>query len=103
MMVALQLWCRVTLIGADGTEVAHSTLEGPGAPDLLALDQVAHLALVAARAGGAVVLSDVSPDMGDLLDLSGLGVEVQRQAEGREESLGVQREEEERHGGDLPA
>jgi hypothetical protein len=102
-MVALHLWCRVTLIDADGAEMAHSTLEGPGAPDLLALDEVAHLALVAARAGGAVVLADVSPDMGDLLDLSGLGVEVQWQAESREEAFGVEREQKERHGGDLPA
>jgi len=103
MMVDVQLWCRITLIGADGAELAYSILEGPGAPDLVALDQIAHLALVAARAGAAAVLADASAELVELLELSGLGVEMQRQAERRKEALGIQRVEKEGHARDLPA
>jgi len=101
-MAGLQLWCRVTIVGPDGAELAGRVLEGPGAPDLGAVDDVARLALLAARLGGGIVLGEVSSLMRELLELAGLGVEVKGQPEGREESFGVQETQEEAHPGDLP-
>jgi len=101
-MPAVELWCRVTVVGPDGAELARSVLAGPGAPDLAAVDDVARLALLAGRLGGGIVLADVSPALRALLELAGLCVEVERQAELGEEPLGVQEGQEERHLGDLP-
>jgi len=101
-MAAVQQWCRVTLVDADGVEIACCVLEGPGAPDLGAVDDFARLALLARRLGGGIVVTDLSPPLGALLELAGLGVEVERQAELGEEAIGVQRGQEERHPGDLP-
>ena len=80
--------------------VCHE-LGGPGLPDLGAVDDVARLALLAGRLGGRIVLSDVSPAMRSLLELAGLGVEVEGEAEGGEEPLGVEEGQEELHPGDL--
>ncbi len=101
-MPAEQRWCRVTVLGPDGTVRVHHILEGPGTPDLGSVDEVARLALWAGRQGGSVVLSEVSPELDELLQLSGLRVEVQWQTEGRKESLVVQEVEEETHPCDPP-
>ncbi len=99
-MPSVQLWCRVTLVAPDGTELGACELEGAGSPDLSAVDVVARLALLAKRLGGTVTLRAVSPGMRELLDLAGLGVEMAGQAEGGEEVLVVEEVEEERHLGD---
>jgi hypothetical protein len=101
LSVVVNLWCRVQIVGADHTMLAYHQLGGPGLPDLGAVDDVAHLALQARRLGGRIVLSDVSPALRSLLDLAGLGVEVEGEAEGREEPLGVEEGQEELHPGDL--
>jgi hypothetical protein len=71
-MAALERWCRITIVGPDGTVVARCVLEGPGAPDLGSVDEVAHRALLAARTGDSIVLDHISPRMRELLDLAGL-------------------------------
>ncbi len=101
-MPAAQRWCRVTVRGPDGTVRVHHVLEGPGPPDLGSVDEVARLALWAGRDGGSVFLSEVSPELDELLELSGLRVEMEWQAEGREETFVVEQVEEEAHPGDAP-
>jgi hypothetical protein len=88
--VVVTLWCRVLIVGADHTTLAHHQLGGPGLPDLGAVDDVARLALLARRLGGRIILSDVNPALHSLLELAGLRVEVEREAEGREEPLGAE-------------
>lgn len=107
-MAAVQLWCRVRVVGTDGAELARCVLEGPGAPDLGAVDDLARLVLLAGRFGGGIVLAEVSPTLGALLELAGLRVElgglrveVEGQAELGEQPIGVQEGQEERHPGDL--
>ena len=102
-MAPLERWCRITIVGPDGTVLAGCVLEGSGAPDLGTVDHVARQALLAARLGGSIALDDVSPAMRELLDLAGLGVEVQGQAELGEEPFGVQEGQEETHLRDLPS
>lgn len=84
-MAERQVWCRVRLVAQDGTEAGRYSLEGHGAPDLTAVDVVARLGLLAGRQNQTLLLEEVSGDMVRLLELAGLGVEVDRQAEGREE------------------
>ena len=102
-MAAVELWCRVRVVDPDGAELARYVLEGPGAPDLGAVDDVARLALLAGRLGGDIVLANVSPVLLGLLELAGLRVEVEGQTELGEEPLGIQERQEERHPGDLPS
>jgi hypothetical protein len=80
-MVALQRWCRVTVVGPDGTVAATCDLDGPGSPGIDAVDDVARLALLASRLGGGITLGEVSPAMRELLELAGLCVEMEGQAE----------------------
>jgi hypothetical protein len=87
--------------GPDGAEVAQVVLEGPGPPDLAAVDDLARLTLAAGRLGGAITLLDLAPAMRALLDLAGLRVEMEGQAELGKEPLGVQEGEEPAHPGDL--
>src|ERR1700722_862131 len=94
-------WCRVTMVGRDGVAMASCLLEGPVAPDMGAVDRGARLALMAKRLGGGVVLTDVCADLRALLELIGLGVEMEGEPERREETLGVQQVQEEHHSGDL--
>jgi hypothetical protein len=94
-MATAEPWCRVTILGSDGAELASYALAGPGSPDLATVDVVARLALGARRPGGDIVLTDVSQALADLLELVGLSVEMKRQVEPREETLGVEDGEEE--------
>jgi len=66
------------MVGPDGVALASNVLEGPVAPDMSAVDHVARLALMAKRLGGGVVLTEVCPDLRALLELAGLGVEMER-------------------------
>ncbi len=102
VMTVVQLWCRVTVVGPDGAELGSWVLKGRGEPELGAVDDVARLTLLARRLGGAVVLTDLSPPLRALLELSGLGVEVEGQSEIGKEPLRVQEGQEEGHPGDLP-
>jgi hypothetical protein len=72
-MPDLEAWCRVTLIDPFGAKLASWSLTGPGPPDLSAVDYLARLCLLAARAGLEVVVSDLAPALARLLDLVGLG------------------------------
>ena len=96
-------WCRVTVVGCDGTQVAIRTLRGPGPPDLTVVDQLARLALDARRLGARVVLADVTPALIELLELAGLVVEVAGEPERREQALGIEEVEEELHPDDPTA
>ncbi len=100
-MSIVQPWCTVTLLGPEGVALASWALEGPGPPNLDTVGHVAHLALVAGRFGGTIVLSDLGQELRGLIDLAGLPVEMSGEAEGREEPSGRQRGEEEVHPGDL--
>jgi hypothetical protein len=102
-MAGLQRWCRVDVVNAEGAVLARYALEGPRGPDLRAVDDVARLALLAARLGGGITLAQVCPRMRELLELTGLRVEVEGQAELGEEPLCVQERQEEIHPGDLPS
>jgi hypothetical protein len=101
-MDADELWCRITVFGPDGSELLRSALGGPGRPDVGTVDDVARLALHAVRLGGTLAITDLSPDLRALLDLAGLVVEVEGQAEGGEEALVVEEVEEELHPDDPP-
>ena len=94
-------WCTVTILEPDGRRATDCVLQGTGRPALGAIDVVARLALYARRRGGDVVLGDVCEELAELLELADLGVEVRREAEGREETL-VEGREEERRRGDAP-
>jgi hypothetical protein len=60
-------WCRITIV-----------LEGDDTPDLGAIDELARWLLLAKRAGGKLKVDQVSREMADLIDLSGLDVEMER-------------------------
>jgi hypothetical protein len=96
------VWCRVTIVGPGGDELACGVLRGSGAPDLATVDGIARLALAAGRLGGAMSLAQVSPALSALLELTGLRIQVEREPESRDQPLWVQRGQEERHAGDLP-
>ena len=72
-MPDVEEWCRITLIGPFGAKLASWSLTGPRPPDLSAVDELARLRLLAARAGLRVVVSDLAPGLAELLDLAGLG------------------------------
>jgi len=72
-------------------------------PDLVSVDALARLELAARRIGCGIRLRDAPPELGGLLVFvgldgviprAGLGVEARRQAEEREELLGVEEERE---------
>jgi hypothetical protein len=102
-------WCRVTVHAHCGVVVRDVVLGGTGAPDIGTVDRVARLSLLGARIRGRTVLRDVAPALRELLALTGLselargagGVEVEGEAEGREQALRVEEVEEEAHPGDL--
>lgn len=82
-------WCRLSIVDESGA-----------LPDMSIVDQIARLALTARRAGGQLVIESVCDELAELLDLSGLGVEVNWDAEGGEQPLGVHRRQEDRQLGD---
>lgn len=66
------VWCTVTEYGPDDVTLAEWALRGSGAPCIEVVDSLAGLQLEAQRNGGRVVLSDVCPELADLLGLAGL-------------------------------
>ncbi len=106
-MDELEPWCEVRLEGADGSSIGEAVLGGRHGPDIGAVNLLARLALWAGRDQARLRLSRVSPGLRELLQLGGLdgalGLEAERQAEGREEALVVEEVEEEVHLDDLPA
>lgn len=93
-------WARVLIVDPDGRLLLRADLAGPGAPGLLAVDAVAQLALSARHAHATIRLTDVTEHFGALVELAALPVEVERQAEAREEALGIEQGQEEVHRGD---
>jgi hypothetical protein len=96
-----ELWCWVVIVGPDRSTLATYRLEGPGDPDIGVIDDIARLRLRAGRLGGRIVLSEVAPAVAALLDLAGLRLEMEGQAERGEEAFGLQEVEEELHPDDL--
>ena len=74
----------VVLVRGDA-ELASWPLVRRGRPDLSMVDELARLQLAARRMGCSIRLHQACPSLADLLDLVGLGVEVGREAEGREQ------------------
>jgi hypothetical protein len=92
-MDAVEVWCRVSELGADGSVLGRWTFRGCSAPDLAAIDDVVRVLLEVRRRGGSVAISDVSAEFGDLLEFVGLRQlrgQVGGQAEGREEPGGFE-------------
>jgi hypothetical protein len=100
--MADELWCQIRIVGPDHSVLSHRRLQGPGAPDLGVVDEIARLLLVTGRIGGHIVLTEVAPAVGALLELAGLRVEVEGQREGGEEAFWIQQGQEELQAGDLP-
>jgi hypothetical protein len=92
-------WCRITVLDAAGSELAGWALDGHGPLDVSVVDALARLRLAAARLGCRLVLREVGPELGELLDLTGLRREMEGQSEAGEEALGVQEGQEEAEGG----
>jgi hypothetical protein len=89
-MADAEVWCRVMVVGPGGVERCTWALSGPGCPDLTVVDSLARLRLAAGRAGGTIVLRDLSVDLAGLLDLVGLRREVGGQPELGKDPLGVE-------------
>lgn len=101
-MATSRHWCCVTILSRDGETLATAELSGPGAPDGLAVDAVGRLALAARRISGTARLTAVCGELADLLEISGLVVEMEGHPEGREQPLRIEHVEEEAHPGDSP-
>ncbi|MCX2928284.1 STAS domain-containing protein [Streptomyces sp. NEAU-W12] len=74
--------------GADGVVVCD--VGGLGPPGLAAVNLLARLQLLARRTGGRIRLRDPDLALCSLLDLVGLGFEVEGQPEEREPAPGVE-------------
>ncbi|MER5429702.1 STAS domain-containing protein [Streptomyces sp. NPDC002588] len=78
------------LLEAGGAGVVVCDVAGIGPPGLAAVDLLARLQLAARRAGGHIRLRAPDPALRALLDLVGLPVEVEGDAEEGEPALGVE-------------
>ena len=85
-------WCRLAIID-----------DASSRPDMSVVDQIARLALMVRRAGGRLVLEAMCDELAELFELAGLGVEVQWEAEQREQPLRIEGGKEDRQLGDLPS
>jgi hypothetical protein len=94
-MAPAELWGRVSFVASDGTVLGSWDMTWPSDRDLVAVDQLARIQLRAGRLGGRVVVEG-SPFLLELLDLSGLPVEVRRQPEKREQPRSFEEEVEPR-------
>jgi hypothetical protein len=74
--MVMSRWCQVTVLGRDGSPIAGWTLGGPGPPDLSVVEMLARLALATRRQGHDLILTEICPDLGGLLDLAGLAGEL---------------------------
>ncbi|MGW1259761.1 STAS domain-containing protein [Streptomyces sp. NPDC002513] len=78
------------LLVSSGAEAVVCDASGLGPPALTTVDALARLQLAARRAGGRIRLRDPAPALRALLDLVGLPIELEGQAEQREPALGVE-------------
>lgn len=96
------MWGRLhVLVEQSHAPVVECDVAEVTRPDCAAVDAVARLQLDARRRGREIVLRNASPELQELLELSGLadvircadgsGVEVGRQSEEREEARGVEK------------
>lgn len=99
----MALWCRLTAVDSDGSRVGTLSIDGDGLPDMSAVDQLARWVLEAQRARLRIALECLTPEMAGLLDLAGLGLEVQWKAERGEKPCRLEGVQEKGHLGDLPA
>lgn len=102
-------WCTATEYGPGDEALAEWCLRGPGLPGIGVVDDLARLQLGARRRGNRLVLSVVSSELAELLELCGLtdlsdqepaigrsgsdrllGRQVCGQPEGREDVLRVE-------------
>jgi hypothetical protein len=97
---------RVVIVRPDGTRVVK-VLAGEGGVDLATVGALARLHLDARRAGASITVAEMSAGLEELLELCGLrpmlegsGGQVHREAEAREDAVGV---EERVDPGDPPA
>jgi hypothetical protein len=84
------VWCRVTVRGPETEALASWRLSGTGRPDLSVVEGLARLQLAALRSHNRVMITEVCPELLELIDLVGLRVEVPGQAEGGEYQFGVE-------------
>ena len=68
-------WARLVVAEADGTHRVVP-LTGDGPPDLAVVEALARYQLMTRRAGGRMWLEELSPDLAELLDLTGLREEM---------------------------
>ncbi|MGW2718171.1 STAS domain-containing protein [Streptomyces sp. NPDC001492] len=80
------------LLESTGAAVVVVDVAAIGPPGLGAVDLLARLELAARRAGGRIRLREPAPSLHALLDLVGLRIEVEGQAEQREPALSVEEE-----------
>ena len=96
------VWGRLhALVEWSHAPVVECDVAGVTRPDCAAVDAVARLQLAARRRGREIVLRNASPELQELLELSGLtdvircadgsGVEPGGQPEEREEARGVEK------------
>lgn len=76
-MATSERWCRVTIAAPDGTLLLRADLGGPGVPDLVTVDAIGQLGLVARRVRGSLRVDDLVPRLAELLELAGLRVEME--------------------------
>jgi hypothetical protein len=81
----VEAWCRVAFVASGGSKLGSWEVRGLGAPDLAVVDGLARLQLLARRLGGSIRLQEVCEELGELLDLAGLGREMGGEPKGREE------------------
>lgn len=62
----------IVVLAVGGTEVASWPLIGSARPDLSVIDNLAHLALMARRRGGAITVRGASPQLLRLIHFVGL-------------------------------
>ena len=62
----------IVVLAVGGTEVASWPLIGSSRPDLSVIDNLARLALMARRRGGAVTVRGAGPQLQRLIDFVGL-------------------------------
>ncbi|WP_460068778.1 STAS domain-containing protein [Streptomyces sp. YKOK-I1] len=78
------------LLAAGGGGVVVCEVSGLGAAGLAAVDLLARLQLAARRAGGRIRLRGPDPALRALLDLVGLALQMEGEAEEGEPALGVE-------------
>jgi hypothetical protein len=99
----MEIWGRFKMVSPEGDEIGTWVIEGPCAPDLGTVGEVAAAALFAQRLGGRLCAEEVRPELSGLLSLVGLPVEMWGEPEAREEIRCVEEGEEQIHRHDLPA